>query len=71
MSRKSKKIICHCGQEIICSGFTNTCDCGSDYNWNGDLLASHECWGEEAGESISDILRIDSMSTDDLLNGDC
>ena len=45
-------IKCSCGEEVICSNFTNTCDnCESDYNFNGSLLASREQWGEETGES--------------------
>jgi hypothetical protein len=45
-------VTCHCGEEVICSNFTNTCDnCESDYNFNGSLLASREQWGEETGES--------------------
>jgi hypothetical protein len=42
---------CRCGATIYCSEFTNTCDeCGSDYNFNGDLLAPREQWGYETGE---------------------
>lgn len=47
---------CDCGEEIYCDSFTNTCECGADYNWSGQRLASREQWGEETGESISDIL---------------
>ena len=54
--RKPKVIMC-CGEELVCDGFTNTCPhCGSDYNWNGSLLAPRECWGEETGECAADIL---------------
>jgi len=49
---------CHCGAEVVCEGFTNTCDCGADYNFAGQLLASRSQWGEETGESLSDILNI-------------
>lgn len=50
---------CDCGEELTCERFTNTCECGADYNWNGTLLASREQWGEETGESLSDILAIE------------
>ena len=51
-----KEIICTCGRKVYCEGFTTTCDCGRDYNWNGTLLAPREQWGEETGECLSDIL---------------
>jgi len=51
-------IKCHCGREVVCEGFTNTCDCGADYNFAGQLLANRSQWGEETGESLSDILNI-------------
>lgn len=47
-----------CGEEVILSGFTNTCDCGLDYNMSGQQLAPRSQWGEETGESPNDILRI-------------
>ena len=50
--------ICDCGREIELSGFTNTCDCGADYNSSGQRLAPRSQWGEETGESLSDILNI-------------
>jgi hypothetical protein len=49
---------CECGLEIHCAGFTNTCACGRDYNWNGSRLAPRDQWGEDTGESLSDILTI-------------
>lgn len=49
---------CSCGREVELWGFTNTCDCGLDYNSSGQLLAPRCFWGEETGESLSDILRI-------------
>jgi len=50
---------CVCGARVELDGFTNTCDrCGRDYNASGQLLAPRECWGEETGESLADILRI-------------
>lgn len=50
---------CGCGQEVYCSGFTNTCECGADYNHAGQLLAPRSQWGEETGESVADILSVD------------
>ena len=47
-----------CGEEVALFGFTNTCDCGADYNMSGQLLAPREQWGDETGESLSDILNI-------------
>lgn len=46
---------CDCGRNVVLANFTNTCDCGRDYNWNGSLLAPREQWGEETGEHWSDI----------------
>lgn len=42
--------LCDCGCEVSLGGFTNTCECGADYNWSGQRLAPRECWGEETGE---------------------
>lgn len=52
-------IRCDCGQSLSCSAFTNTCDCGRDYNRSGALLAHRSQWGEETGEALPDILRIE------------
>jgi hypothetical protein len=52
-------IRCGCGREVVCSGFTNTCDCGADYNFSGQHLAPRSQWGEETGETADDILDID------------
>ena len=50
---------CDCGEKVYLDGFTNTCDrCETDYNQNGQRLASRSCWGEETGESLSDILNV-------------
>jgi len=51
---------CDCGERVALRGFTNTCDCGADYNMSGQRLASRAQWGEETGESVSDILSVDS-----------
>lgn len=56
-----------CGEEVVLSGFTNTCDCGADYNSSGQRLAPRSQWGEETGESLSDILGIDAHDPEDLL----
>lgn len=48
-----------CGNQVRLSRFTNTCSCGADYNMSGSRLAPREQWGEETGESASDILRGD------------
>lgn len=49
---------CPCGELVELGGFTNTCKCGADYNWSGQLLAPRSQWGEDTGESLADILRI-------------
>lgn len=51
-------IRCECGKVLETPGFTNTCDCGADYNWAGQRLAPRDQWGEETGEHPADILRI-------------
>lgn len=52
---------CHCGETLECEAFTNTCEkCGTDYNWSGQALAPRSQWGEETGESLSDIMMADS-----------
>ena len=50
--------LCSCGKQVVLEHFTNTCECGADYNTAGQLLAPREQWGEETGESLSDIMRI-------------
>lgn len=48
-----------CGEPVGLSGFTNTCDnCNADYNLSGQILGPRQFWGEETGESLSDILNI-------------
>jgi len=56
--------LCDCGREIELDHFTNTCDCGKDYNSAGQELASRSQWGEETGESVSDILLADNYNLD-------
>jgi len=48
----------HCNREVTLSNFTNTCECGADYNMSGQELAPRSQWGEETGESLDDILSI-------------
>ena len=49
---------CACGREVELYGFTNTCDCGREYNSAGQQLADRSQWGEETGEHPADIARI-------------
>lgn len=50
--------LCECGEKVELSGFTNTCDCGADYNMSGQRLADRSQWGEDTGEHPADIARI-------------
>jgi hypothetical protein len=50
--------LCDCGEEVVLASFTSTCACGADYNTSGQQLAPREQWGEETGETLSDILSI-------------
>ena len=47
---------CPCGEDVDCQSFTNECDCGADYNFNGTRLAPRSQWGEETGESWWEII---------------
>ncbi len=49
---------CDCGRRVDLGGFTNTCDCGADYNSAGQRLAPRSQWGEETGETAADILMV-------------
>lgn len=49
-----------CGGLVTLRHFTNTCECGADYNTSGSRLAPREFWGEETGESLSDIMMADT-----------
>jgi hypothetical protein len=56
-----------CGNEVELNGFTCTCaKCGADYNQSGQLLGPRSQWSDDTGESLSDILNIDSCSTNEL-----
>ena len=49
-----------CDEWLCCSHFTNTCPhCETDYNGSGQQLAPREFWGEETGETASDILNLE------------
>ena len=48
--RKIKVVICDCGEDVECHDFTNTCQCGADFNMSGQRLAPRDQWGEETGE---------------------
>lgn len=46
---------CTCGEWVeLSNNFTNTCDCGADYDSSGNLLTPRWQWGEETGEHWSD-----------------
>ncbi len=49
-----------CNRTVDLSNFTNTCECGADYNSSGQRLASRSQWGAETGESVGDIMMADS-----------
>lgn len=49
---------CSCGREVFLDGFTNTCECGLEYNSSGQELAPRSQWGWETGESPIDIAMI-------------
>ena len=51
---------CSCGRHVALTGFTNTCDCGADYNMSGQRLAPRSQWGEETGETADDILQAEA-----------
>ncbi len=57
----------NCNEKVSLNSFTNTCECGADYNMSGHLLSDRSNWGIETGESLSDILNIDSNTTEDSL----
>lgn len=55
-----RTIVCEkCSNLVELIFFTNTCECGTDYNKFGDMLADRSQWGYETGESVSSILAID------------
>lgn len=64
--RPRKVVTCSCGRTVTCSSFTNTCDCGADYNMSGSRLAPREQWGEETGETAADILNAEASGFQEL-----
>jgi len=62
----AKTIRCACGRTVACEGFTNTCECGADYNWAGQRLEPRACWGEETGETAADILMAEAAGFPDM-----
>jgi len=56
----------HCARHVTLSGFTNTCECGADYNMAGQRLAPRSQWGEETGETADDILRAEAAGFPDV-----
>lgn len=48
-SRVTVVVECMCGKEVECRNFTNTCECGQDFNFSGQEIASRSQWGEETG----------------------
>jgi len=59
--------VCHCGEEIELGQFTNTCDCGLEYNSAGQQLADRRQWGEETGEHWTECVGpFDGSERDDV-----
>lgn len=52
--------LCVCGETVTLGRWTCSCDCGRDYNSAGQELAPREQWGEETGETYSDLQSVDS-----------
>jgi hypothetical protein len=48
---------CVCGQRVVITrSWANACGgCGREYNGSGQLLADRAFWGEETGESVTDM----------------
>ena len=45
---------CDCGRRVELEFFTNTCECGAEFNSSGQRLGPREFWGEETGEQPCD-----------------
>lgn len=56
---------CACGHRVYLGGFTNTCECGAEYNSAGQRLAPRSCWGEETGETADEVLRAEARGFPD------
>lgn len=61
--RARTEVLC-CGNWLDCSNFTNTCECGTDYNMSGQMLAPRSQWGEVEGDQPSDC--VGPFTADDL-----
>ena len=48
-----------CQRPVRLEYFTNSCECGADYNTFGQRLAPREQWGHETGEHWTDLLHLD------------
>ena len=48
--------LCSCGEMVTLVGLVNACECSVEYNNSGQRLAPRSQWGDDTGESISDIL---------------
>lgn len=49
-------IECHCGKHVSLDTNDNMCECGQWYNMSGQELVDPSLWGEETGETYSDIM---------------
>jgi hypothetical protein len=58
----------HCKARVELRCFTNTCECGADYNGSGQELCAREFWTGGTDENLSDILSVDS--SDDCFDRD-
>jgi len=59
--RIDKTGICECGETVDLLRFTCTCPgCYTDYDSGGTELAPRGQWGWDTGESVADILSVDS-----------
>lgn len=49
--------LCKCGKHVeLADSWENECVCGRLYNGFGQALAPRQFWGEETGETLSDML---------------
>ncbi len=59
-------VVC-CDTRLYVPNFTNTCEvCERDFNSSGQSLAPRSQWGEETGESASDILNAEAAGFPDV-----
>lgn len=35
---------CHCGEKVLCDSFTNTCNCGQEFNRSAQPLKPRDQW---------------------------